>query len=131
MNELTKRQSEDLQAFHDDQMKQMQGPTTAEIISFLREEVITMTLAECDTTYMVIAAADRLEQYDEAIQILASTGIALKEAEAKLDNVHGLFFKWHALSRMDLGDSEYNKGYMTACATRANELTQTLKDDDE
>ena len=94
MSKLTKRQADDLQAFHDDQMKKMQGPTTVEIISFLREEAITMTLAECDTTYMVIAAANRLEEAeanrDDIIKNLERSYVREAAAEAQLEKIREL-----------------------------------------
>ena len=36
--------------------------STKDLIKFLREEAITMELAECDDTFMVIQAASRLEK---------------------------------------------------------------------
>ncbi len=39
----------------------MNEPTIAEIIKYLRDEVVTMALLECEGVYLVTAAADRLE----------------------------------------------------------------------
>jgi hypothetical protein len=101
--------------------------TTAELIKFLRDEAVVMEIAECDTTHLVLASADRLEILESQLKIaekaMGAAIFAKNDAEQQASTAHQKTYKEALLQNTTAA------GKLLKAELRIKELEEALAKD--
>ena len=119
MSKLTKIQAADLQIFHDDQMKQMQAPRTAEIrerhdelAEYARIENYNLNTAQIDRGILLDRLNEVEARFNQCSKNYKELAELWKTVESKLERVRGLPI--YTIHRVEMGEEMLVK-YVAFC----------------